>query len=83
MVARVASVMVGTAFLGILGLAFTSEDAPSAGGMAVLVILALVLVACAAAWLWERAGGIAIVASHTALPTKLAKRLALGKERVA
>ena len=29
------------------------------------------------------AGGIAVVASHTALPTKLAKRLSLGKERVA
>ena len=67
LVARVASIMVGTAFLGILGLAVTNEDPPSAGGMVVLVLLALELAACAAAWRWERAGGLAIVAGATAL----------------
>lgn len=66
-VARVASIIVGTAFLGILGLAVTNEDAPSAAGMVVLILLALELLACAAAWRWERAGGIAIVAGATAL----------------
>jgi hypothetical protein len=65
--ARIASLIVGAAFLLILALSVTNEDPPTSAGVTILALLALELAACAAAWRWEHAGGIAVVAGATAL----------------
>jgi hypothetical protein len=65
--ARIASLIVGAAFLLLLVSAATNEDPPTSAGVIVLAILVLELAACAATWRWQRAGGIAVVAGATAL----------------
>jgi hypothetical protein len=65
--ARVASLIVGAVFPLILVLAATNEDLPSPAGVVLLLLLVSVLAACAAAWRWERTGGIAVVAGGVVL----------------
>jgi hypothetical protein len=84
--ARIASLIVGAAFLLILGLAVTNEDPPTSAGVIVLALLALELAACATAWRWQRAGGVAILAgaallaaaAWSAAPASPGHALALG-----
>ena len=59
--------MINSAFLLILILALTNEDPPQGPAIPVLVLLALSMGACLAAWRWQRAGGIAAVAGGVGL----------------
>ena len=69
--ARLASLVVGAAFVVVLVVSLTNDDPTPAAGMIVLALLALELAACAAAWRWERAGGIAILSGAAALAAAL------------
>jgi hypothetical protein len=62
-IARLSSLAINSVFLLILFLAVTNEDKPQGAAIPVLVLLALTMVICLAAWRWERAGGIAVLVS--------------------
>ena len=66
-VARFASLIVSGAFLLILFLALTNEDKPQGRANVILALLALSIVACIAAWRWQRVGGMAAIAGGLAL----------------
>ena len=66
-IARLSSLTINSVFLLILVLAVTNEDKPQGAAIPVLVLLALTMVSCLAAWRWERAGGIAVLVSAVAL----------------
>lgn len=65
--ARWASLVTGGVFLLILFLAVTNEDRPQALALPVLTLLALTLLACLAAWRWERIGGGLVVVGAVGL----------------
>jgi len=60
-IARLSSLAINSVFLLILFLALTHEDKPQGAAIPVLVLLALTMGSCFAAWRWERAGGIAVL----------------------
>ena len=60
-IARLSSLVIDSVFLLILFLALSNEDKPQGAAIPVLVLLALTMVICLAAWRWERAGGIAVL----------------------
>jgi len=60
-IARLSSLAINSVFLLILFLAMTNEDKPQGAAIPVLVLLALTMVSCFAAWKWERAGGAAVL----------------------
>jgi hypothetical protein len=60
-IARLSSLAINSVFLLILILAVTNEDKPHGAAIPVLVLLALTMGICFAAWRWERAGGIAVL----------------------
>jgi len=66
-IARFSSLTINSVFLLILFLALTNEDKPQGAAIPVLVLLALTMVSCFAAWRWERAGGIAVLVSAICL----------------
>jgi xanthine/uracil/vitamin C permease (AzgA family) len=66
-IARLSSLATNSVFLLILFLALTNEDKPQGAAIPVLVLLALAMVSCLAAWRWERAGGIAVLVSAVCL----------------
>jgi xanthine/uracil/vitamin C permease (AzgA family) len=66
-IARLSGLAINSAFLLILFLALTNEDKPQGAAIPVLVLLALTMVSCFAAWRWERAGGIAVLVSAVCL----------------
>jgi signal transduction histidine kinase len=66
-IARLSSLATNSVFLLILFLALTNEDKPQGVAIPVLVLLALAMVSCLAAWRWERAGGIAVLVSAVCL----------------
>jgi hypothetical protein len=65
--ARLSSLATSSVFLLILFLALTNEDKPQGAAIPVLVLLALTMVSCLAAWRWERAGGIAVLVGAVCL----------------
>jgi xanthine/uracil/vitamin C permease (AzgA family) len=65
--ARLSSLAIDSVFLLILFLALTNEDKPQGAAIPVLVLLALTMVSCLAAWRWERAGGIAVLVGAVCL----------------
>jgi hypothetical protein len=60
-IARLSSLAINSVFLLILILAVTNEDKPHGAAIPVLVLLALTMLTCLAAWRWERAGGVAVL----------------------
>jgi hypothetical protein len=66
-IARLSSLVIDSVFLLILFLALSNEDKPQGAAIPVLVLLALTMVICLAAWRWERAGGIAVVVGAVCL----------------
>ena len=68
-IARLSSLAVNSVFLLILFLALTTEDKPqgAVAAIPVFVLLTLTMVSCFAAWRWERAGGIAVLAGAVCL----------------
>jgi hypothetical protein len=60
-IARLCSVVVSGSFLLVLFLAFTNEDKPQGMAILLLTLLALTIMACFAAWRWERVGGGAVI----------------------
>ena len=66
-IARLSSLAINSVFLLILVLAVTNEDKPQGTAIRVLVLLVLTIVLSFAAWRWERAGGIAVLASAVCL----------------
>jgi signal transduction histidine kinase len=66
-IARLSSLATNSVFLFILFLALTNEDRPQGAAIPVLVLLALTMVSCFAAWRWERAGGIAVLVGAVCL----------------
>ena len=65
--ARLSSLAINSVFLLILFLALTNEDKPQGAAIPVLLLLALTMVSCFAAWRWERAGGIAVLVGAVCL----------------
>ena len=65
--ARLASLLVGVAYLIPIALAITNEDPPSPSGVIILWLLGVELFLCALAWRWQQAGGLAIVAGAVIL----------------
>jgi hypothetical protein len=59
---RLLALGINSAFLLILCLAVTNEDKPQGPAITVLVLLGLTMVASFAAWRWEKAGGILVIA---------------------
>jgi hypothetical protein len=59
--ARFLSLATSGVFLLITYLAVTSEDGLKAPAIWVLALLALTILACLAAWRWEKVGGILVV----------------------
>jgi hypothetical protein len=66
-VARLSSLAISSVFLLILILAVTNEDKPHGPAIPVLVLLVLTMVACLAAWRWEKAGGVAVIVGSICL----------------
>ena len=66
-IARLASLAINSVFLLVLFLALTNEDKPQGAAIPVLVLLALTMVSCLAAWRWERAGAIAVLVGAVCL----------------
>lgn len=66
-IARLSSLVIDSVFLLILFLALSNEDKPQGAAIPVLVLLALTMVICLAAWKWERAGGIAVLVGAVCL----------------
>jgi zinc transporter ZupT len=66
-IARLSSLAINSVFLLILFLALTNEDKPQGAAIPVLVLLALTMGSCFAAWRWERAGGIAVLVGAVCL----------------
>jgi xanthine/uracil/vitamin C permease (AzgA family) len=66
-IARLSSLAINSVFLLILFLALTNEDKPQGAAIPVLVLLALTMVSCLAAWRWERAGGITVLVGAVCL----------------
>lgn len=66
-IARLSSLAINIVFLLIMVLALTNEDKPQGAAIPVLVLLALAMASCFAAWRWERAGGIAVLVSAVCL----------------
>jgi signal transduction histidine kinase len=66
-IARLSSLAINSVFLLILFLALTNEDKPQGAAIPVLVLLALTMVICLAAWRWERVGGIAVLVGAVCL----------------
>ncbi|MBU0494857.1 MAG: hypothetical protein KKA73_16795 [Chloroflexi bacterium] len=58
---RLSSIAVSSVFLLIMALAITNEDAPQTPAIPVLVLLALTIMGCIAAWRWEKIGGGAAI----------------------
>lgn len=65
--ARLSSLAINSVFLLILFLALTNEDKPQGAAIPVLVLLALTMGSCLAAWRWERPGGIAVLVGAVCL----------------
>jgi peptidoglycan/LPS O-acetylase OafA/YrhL len=65
--ARVASILVCAWFAFVLVLVATNEDQPRAEVIPSLILVAINIGACFAAWRWERAGGIAIIIGAIAI----------------
>jgi hypothetical protein len=65
--ARIASVGVSVPFLFLMLLALTNEDPPRGAAIPVLLLLALTLVGCFAAWRWPKAGAIVVALGAGAL----------------
>ena len=65
--ARAASIFVCAWFTFILTLVATNEDPPRPEVIPALILIALTIVACVAAWRWERAGGIATMVGAMAI----------------
>lgn len=65
--ARVASILVCAWFTFILALVATNEDRPRPEVIPALIVVALTIGACVAAWRWERAGGIATIVGAIAI----------------
>ncbi len=59
--ARFLSIVVSAMFLLIMVLAITNEDKPTATAVPVIILLAMTIMECLAAWHWEKAGGIALM----------------------
>ena len=66
-IARSSSLAINGVFLLIMVLALTNEDEPQGAAIPVLVLLALAMGSCLAAWRWERAGGIAVLVGAVCL----------------
>lgn len=66
-IARLSSLVIDSVFLLILFLALSNEDKPQGAAIPVLMLLALTMILCLAAWRWERAGGIAVLVGGVCL----------------
>jgi len=66
-IARLSSLVINSVFLLILFLALSNEDKPQGAAIPVLVLLALTMILCLAAWRWGQAGGIAVLVGAVCL----------------